>query len=113
MLKRETQNTAGLPCCQRHQLSAHFGRQAPHANEVLGDLCQPLLVLVHQELGPVLQVLVYLCQGACILPLEPADSRTVGQEAPIVKRSAIHEAVVHLIFCQSLFGKWARSMVFM
>ena len=31
-----------------------------HANEVLRDLGQALLVLVHQELGPVLQVLVHL-----------------------------------------------------
>lgn len=47
---------------RRHgdQLGPHFELQLAHAHEVLRDLGQPLLVLMHQELGPVGQVLVQL-----------------------------------------------------
>ena len=55
-----------------HDLGLGFEREAPHADEVLRDLGQPLLVLVHQELGPVGQVLVYLLQRLGIAPLQPA-----------------------------------------
>jgi len=46
----------------RHQLGRDAGGQLAAADEVLRDLGQPLLVLVDQELGPVLQVRVQLRQ---------------------------------------------------
>ena len=49
---------------RRHgdELGPRLELQATHAHQVLRDLGQPLLVLVHQELGPVNEVLVYLLQ---------------------------------------------------
>ena len=41
-------------------LGARLESQLPHADEVLRDLCQPLLILMHQELGPVRQMLIHL-----------------------------------------------------
>ena len=55
-----------------HDLGLGLERKAPHADEVLRDLGQPLLVLVHQELGPIGQVLVYLLERLGIALLQPA-----------------------------------------
>ena len=52
------------PGGKRHHLEAWLRLQFPHAYEVLRDLRQPLLVLVHQEFGPVGQVLIDLRHGS-------------------------------------------------
>ena len=41
-------------------LGARLQGQLPHPDEVLRDLGQPLLVLVHKKLGPVRQVFIHL-----------------------------------------------------
>lgn len=64
----------GGPGGKGYKLGARLGGQFAHADEELRDLGQALLVLVHQELGPVLQVVIYLGQGVRVLPLEPADA---------------------------------------
>lgn len=43
-----------------HQLWPRLHLQLPHAYEVLGDFGEALLVLVYQERGPVLKVLIDL-----------------------------------------------------
>ena len=60
-----------------HDLGLGLERKAPHADEVLRDLGQPLLVLVHQELGPVGQVLIYLLERLGIAFLQPAPNGIV------------------------------------
>ena len=60
-----------------HDLGLGLERKAPHADEVLRDLGQPLLVLVHQELGPVGQVLIYLLERLGIALLQPVRNGIV------------------------------------
>ena len=62
-----------LPGRQRHELGPGLEREAAHANEVLCDLGQPLLVLVHQELGPEGQMLVNLLQRLHVPLFQPAQ----------------------------------------
>ena len=57
-----------------HDFGLGLKRKAPHAYEVLRDLGQPLLVLVHQELGPVGEVLIYLLECLGIALLQPAPN---------------------------------------
>lgn len=53
---------AHAPRRLRDDLGFGLERQLAHADEVLCDLGQALLVLVNEELGPVSQVLIHLAK---------------------------------------------------
>lgn len=49
-----------IPGGKRYDLQARFAGQLAHSYQVLCDLCEPLLVLMHQELGPERHMLIDL-----------------------------------------------------
>ena len=69
---------SSTPGWHGHDLGLGLQGKPPHADEVLRDLRQPLLVLVHQELRPVCQVLIDLLQGLGIASLQPAALQGKG-----------------------------------
>ena len=66
------------PGRERHKLWSGLESEAAHADEVLSDLCQPLLVLVHQEFGPKGQVLVNLLQCLHVPLFQSAECSTAS-----------------------------------
>lgn len=58
---------AAAPGWFRDDLGLRLESELAHADEVLRDLGQALLVLVHQELGPVHEVLIDLFQSLHVL----------------------------------------------
>lgn len=75
---------------QRDQLGLCLECELAHADEVLRDLCQALLVLVHQELGPVGEVLVQLLQCLGIILAQPdLLPHVLGRMSPLNRLQSI------------------------
>ena len=89
----------------------HFHAQLTHADQVLVDLRQALLVLVHDELAPVRELLVDLLQCLGVVAGELWARRARHGPGPGADCTAPPPPLRTRIFSHRFFGEWARSTV--